>query len=200
MIEYIHTGICWKICSQLSQRQSYMLVEWVVESDLSWNMPHEHWIHHHMVPCVQCNPHPWEEGPIWTWACYTWCKNRSKQLSLFLTRYPHLDNFFVNFQIKQRTKHHDIKLKQWMWMALVFAVTDMKSLFKFIQFLLHVNKTHQTELDILVIKWFSLLCKTFCNVSFCSFLYLMLFFRCNKNCLFQVIREGVRGSSYLCIV
>lgn len=37
-------------------------------------------------------------------------------------------------------------------MALVFAVTDVKSLVKFVQFLLHVNKFHQTELDILVIK------------------------------------------------
>lgn len=44
--------------------------------------------------------------------------------------------------------------------------------------------------------WSSLLCKMFYNVSFCPFTCLM-FFRCNKNFLFQIMKKRVRDSSYL---
>lgn len=147
-----------------------MLLEPVVESDLSWNMPHEHWIHRHMVPCVLCNPHPWEEGTTWTWARCTWYKNRSKQLSLFLIRYPHLDNklIFIN---KRESKHHD--MKQWVCAALVIAVTDVKTWvdvcsFCYTYFLKKNTPNWVRYFDNEM--WFSLLCKTFCNMSDCEFL------------------------------
>lgn len=43
-----------EISSWPSQKLSRLLVQSVVECNLCWNMPDEHWIHHHMVPVHWC--------------------------------------------------------------------------------------------------------------------------------------------------
>lgn len=79
---------------------SSMLLESVIESDLSLNMTHEHLIHHHMMSYVM-QPPPLKRRCCLNLTC-TWYKNRRKQLSF-------QDKMSIFYVFTNITLRHEVK-------------------------------------------------------------------------------------------